>query len=117
MRVLHIYGGNLYGGVERLLVTMAQQRAAAPAVEARFALCFRGRLWQELEAAGGYSTPDLGRSLRSLSAVASLPGSERPLGSGRLRAAAGGDLPCVVELCHLRAGVPGGGIESGVVDA
>jgi len=52
MRVLHIYGGNLYGGVERLLVTMAQQRAAAPAVEARFALCFRGRLWQELEAAG-----------------------------------------------------------------
>jgi glycosyltransferase involved in cell wall biosynthesis len=52
MRVLHIYGGNLYGGVERLLVTLAQQRAAAPAVEARFALCFRGRLWQELEAAG-----------------------------------------------------------------
>jgi glycosyltransferase involved in cell wall biosynthesis len=52
MRVLHIYGGNLYGGVERLLVTVAQQRAAAPRVEARFALCFHGRLWQELEAAG-----------------------------------------------------------------
>gem|GEM_PF-3077753 len=36
----------------------------------------------------GYSTPDLGRSLGSLSAVASLPDSGRPLGSGRLPAAA-----------------------------
>jgi glycosyltransferase involved in cell wall biosynthesis len=52
MRVLHIYGGNLYGGVERLLVTLAEQRVAAPEIEARFALCFQGRLWRELEAAG-----------------------------------------------------------------
>ena len=42
------------------------------------------------EGGGGYSTPDLGRSLRSLRAVASLRGSGRPLGSGRLRAAATG---------------------------
>ncbi|HUX68198.1 MAG TPA: glycosyltransferase family 4 protein [Terriglobales bacterium] len=52
MRVLHLYGGNLYGGVERLLATLAQDRAAAPAIAQEFALCFRGRLWRELEAAG-----------------------------------------------------------------
>jgi len=52
MRVLHLYGGNLYGGVERLLATLAHRRAAAPALEQEFALCFPGRLWQELEAAG-----------------------------------------------------------------
>ncbi|HET9784472.1 MAG TPA: glycosyltransferase [Terriglobales bacterium] len=52
MRVLHIYGGNLFGGVERLLVTLAERRAMTPEVEARFALCFHGRLWRELERAG-----------------------------------------------------------------
>src|SRR6185312_8680090 len=36
----------------------------------------------------GYSTPDSGRSLRSLGVVASFPGSGRPLCSGRLQAAA-----------------------------
>ncbi|HVA62704.1 MAG TPA: hypothetical protein VNF74_03180, partial [Terriglobales bacterium] len=35
----------------------------------------------------GYSTPDLGRSRWSLSAVASIPGRGRPLCSGHLRAA------------------------------
>src|SRR6185312_13506606 len=40
--------------------------------------------------ATGYSRPDSGRSLRSLRAVASFPGSRRPLGSGRLPAAGGG---------------------------
>lgn len=52
MRLLHIYGGQLYGGVERLLVTLWEQAAEAPAIEQRFALCHAGRLARELEARG-----------------------------------------------------------------
>lgn len=52
MRLLHIYGGNRYGGVERLLATLAGQAGEAPAVRQEFALCFDGRLRQELLAAG-----------------------------------------------------------------
>ena len=33
MRVLHVYSGNLYGGIETLLVTMARMRALCPAIE------------------------------------------------------------------------------------
>jgi glycosyltransferase involved in cell wall biosynthesis len=59
VRVLHLYSGNLFGGVERLLVTLAQYRHFYPALEAHFALCFQGRLRAELQAAG--ATPhDLG---------------------------------------------------------
>jgi glycosyltransferase involved in cell wall biosynthesis len=59
MRLLHIYGGNRYGGVERLLATLAQRRVEAADVEQRFGLCFRGQLRQELEAAGA-AVADLG---------------------------------------------------------
>ncbi len=59
MRLLHIYGGNRYGGVERLLVTLAERAAQLPEVEQGFALCFDGRLRQELRGAGA-ATPDLG---------------------------------------------------------
>jgi glycosyltransferase involved in cell wall biosynthesis len=52
MRVLHIHSGNLYGGVETLLVTLARHRQLCPAMEPHFALCFEGRLHQELKAAG-----------------------------------------------------------------
>ncbi len=52
MRVLHIAAGNLYGGVETLLVTLARCRALCPAMEPEFALCFEGRLSSELRAAG-----------------------------------------------------------------
>jgi hypothetical protein len=31
VRVLHLYSGNLFGGVERLLVTLAQYRHFYPA--------------------------------------------------------------------------------------
>ncbi|HEV7857235.1 MAG TPA: glycosyltransferase family 4 protein [Pyrinomonadaceae bacterium] len=51
MRVLHIHSGNLYGGVETLLVTLARHRHLCPAMEPHFALCFDGRLHQELKAA------------------------------------------------------------------
>ncbi len=50
-RVLHLYAGNLYGGIERLLATLASGRHAVPDMEPEFALTFRGQLWDELRAA------------------------------------------------------------------
>ena len=52
MRVLHINAGNLYGGVETLLVTLARCRNLCPEMEPSFALCFDGRLSRELTEAG-----------------------------------------------------------------
>lgn len=52
MRVLHVYAGNLYGGVEAMLATFARRRELAPEMEPRFALCFDGRLAAELRDAG-----------------------------------------------------------------
>lgn len=52
MKVLHVYSGNLYGGVERFLATLARERAAAPEMEPAFALCFEGPLARELREAG-----------------------------------------------------------------
>jgi glycosyltransferase involved in cell wall biosynthesis len=52
MRVLHVYGGNLYGGIETLLVTMARLRTLCPSLEPEMALCFDGRLSAELRATG-----------------------------------------------------------------
>ena len=52
MRVLHIVSGRLYGGVETALVTMARYRLLCPEVEPEFAVCFDGRLRDELTAAG-----------------------------------------------------------------
>ena len=50
LRVLHLYSGNLYGGIETFLTTMARSRHLAPEMEPEFGLCFRGRLWDELVA-------------------------------------------------------------------
>lgn len=52
MRVLHIYSGNLYGGVETMLVTLARHRSLCLSMEPHFALCFEGRLSEELSATG-----------------------------------------------------------------
>ncbi len=52
MKVLHLYSGNLFGGVETLLVTLAKQRSVCPQMQPHFALCFEGRLETELRAAG-----------------------------------------------------------------
>ena len=49
---MHLYAGNLYGGIETLLTTMARLRHLAPGMEPEFGLCFRGRLWDELVATG-----------------------------------------------------------------
>ena len=58
-RILHLYAGNLYGGVESYLVTLAKVRHLAPHAEPHFGLCFPGRLRDELSAAGA-TVHDLG---------------------------------------------------------
>ena len=61
MKVLHISSGNLYGGVEVLLATLAREQACCPEMEPHFALCFEGRLSPELiefgAAVDGATTP------------------------------------------------------------
>jgi len=52
MRVLHITSGNLFGGVETLLITLARNRGLCGSMEPEFAVCFDGRLREELSAAG-----------------------------------------------------------------
>src|SRR5229473_1817120 len=49
IRLLHVHSGNLYGGVETLLATLARFRAREP-LEHEFTLCFDGRIAMELRA-------------------------------------------------------------------
>jgi glycosyltransferase involved in cell wall biosynthesis len=48
MRVLHLFAGNLYGGVERGLLTLYRHKDACPEMELNFGFCFEGRLSREL---------------------------------------------------------------------
>jgi glycosyltransferase involved in cell wall biosynthesis len=50
--VLHLSAGNLYGGLESLLTTLARERGCCPEMEPHFGLCFEGRSSAELRAAG-----------------------------------------------------------------
>jgi len=52
MRLLHIGAGNLYGGIETVLATLARNRSAAPDLHQHFAVCFEGRLATELVGTG-----------------------------------------------------------------
>jgi glycosyltransferase involved in cell wall biosynthesis len=52
MRVLHLNAGNLFGGIETLLLTLARHRDRCPEMEPHFALCFEGRLSAELRGSG-----------------------------------------------------------------
>jgi glycosyltransferase involved in cell wall biosynthesis len=52
MRVLHVHSGNLYGGVETVLATLARFRHHAPSMEMSVALCFDGQIAAEIRAAG-----------------------------------------------------------------
>ena len=52
VRVLHVNCGNLYGGVESILATLARFRRECPGMESHFALCEEGRLSRELREAG-----------------------------------------------------------------
>lgn len=83
-RALHVAAGNLYGGIERVLVEIAKVRAGW---RHEFALCFDGRLSHELDGAGAerhflgearFSRPwSIWRARRRLAALCS---------SGRYRA-------------------------------
>ena len=53
MKLLHLYAGNLFGGVERLLLTLARQQSrCAPTFDHQFGLCFDGKLAAELRRLG-----------------------------------------------------------------
>ncbi len=52
MKVLHLHSGNMYGGVETLLATLARYREQCPALTQDFALCFDGRIADELRESG-----------------------------------------------------------------
>jgi glycosyltransferase involved in cell wall biosynthesis len=52
MRLLHIHSGNLYGGVETVLRTMARSQRLVPGLEMSFALSFDGRIADELRDTG-----------------------------------------------------------------
>jgi glycosyltransferase involved in cell wall biosynthesis len=52
MRVLHLDAGNLYGGIEVLLLTLARFRDLCPAMEPCFAVCFEGKFSSEMRGLG-----------------------------------------------------------------
>jgi len=52
MRVLHVHSGNLYGGVETFLGTLARFRHLAPSLDMSVALCFDAQIAAELRTAG-----------------------------------------------------------------
>ena len=52
MRVLHVYSGNLFGGVEAMLLALARVPAKDTGVDHEFALSFDERLASELRALG-----------------------------------------------------------------
>jgi len=52
MKVLHISAGNLFGGIETVLVTMARERRQCPELRPHFSVCFEDRFSRELRATG-----------------------------------------------------------------
>jgi glycosyltransferase involved in cell wall biosynthesis len=61
MRVLHVTSGNMYGGVETFLATLARESASVPEMISEFAVCFEGRCSREL-ASLGHGPHVLGRA-------------------------------------------------------
>jgi glycosyltransferase involved in cell wall biosynthesis len=52
IRVLHVHSGNIYGGVESMLLTQVRERDLCPAIKTSFALCFAGQFSEEVAATG-----------------------------------------------------------------
>lgn len=52
LRVLHLCAGNLFGGIETYLLTLAHYGSLEPRLTSEFAVCFPGRFRDELRAAG-----------------------------------------------------------------
>jgi glycosyltransferase involved in cell wall biosynthesis len=57
LRILHAHSGNMFGGVEMILLTLARERGWAPGMEMEFALCFEDRLSAELKDTGAAVHP------------------------------------------------------------
>ena len=55
LRVLHVESGRTYGGIQRMLVCLAEGHDQCPAMEHVFALCFQERVARELTALGAES--------------------------------------------------------------
>lgn len=47
---MHVSSGNLYGGIETILRTLGEHRHLCPEMRQHFALCFKGRVYDELNA-------------------------------------------------------------------
>jgi glycosyltransferase involved in cell wall biosynthesis len=52
MRILHLCSGNLFGGIETLLCSLAEHDTLAPGLGRDFAVCFDGPLRRRLQAEG-----------------------------------------------------------------
>ena len=52
IRVMHIDAGNMYGGVETFLISLARYRSLCPEMDPDFAVCFEGRLASDLARTG-----------------------------------------------------------------
>jgi glycosyltransferase involved in cell wall biosynthesis len=52
MNVLHVTSGNLYGGIETMLVAVARHSDATPGMTSQFGVCFDGRFRDELVVSG-----------------------------------------------------------------
>jgi len=52
LRVLFVHSGNIFGGVENLLLAVARHRTAAAGFDPEFAMTFEGRLERELRGSG-----------------------------------------------------------------
>ncbi len=50
LRVLHLQNGRMYGGVQRMLVCLAAERARAPEMEPVFAFCFAEKVAADIAA-------------------------------------------------------------------
>src|SRR5882724_96077 len=48
MRLLNIHSGNIFGGIESLLITLTEHQASVEDLDVNFCLCFEGRLASEL---------------------------------------------------------------------
>ena len=105
-RVLHATTGNMYGGVEAMLATLARHRGLVPGLDQRFALCFEGRGADELRASARCPRSSAGSS--SAGRGPSCGRAEVPPGAGQA-AARRGDLPRVVGARPARRRGPQGG--------
>ncbi len=52
MNILHVHSGNIFGGVERMLETLAPATAGHAPLRSTFALCFEGPVGERLRTAG-----------------------------------------------------------------